>query len=345
MNRSSRHEQPVTTEGRRIGERTPVSAHEVDTILALAGRAPSIHNTQPWRFRVTGRALELYADPGRRLDTVDPDGREMLISCGAALFGLRIAMRCLGYRPVARLLPDSEQPDVLARVELAAPAPVGAAELNMLAALRRRYTHRGAFTGEPLPPGLPVVMQRDAEAEGATLVIVRGRYRFNGLARLVAAADHRQRLHRVTVAQVRAWTPPAGSLARDGVPARAYPPHPLYRRDRLTQRDFDLGRGWGSIPVPEPAPATSPLTAVLTTPADGPADWLRAGQALHRLLLHAAGDWVFASIHTQPLEIPAIRAALRTELQLAGVPQMLLQFGRAGAAPLTPRLPVRDLLI
>jgi hypothetical protein len=97
--------------------------------------------------------------------------------------------------------------------------------------------------------------------------------------------------------------------------------------------------------VPEPGPAPGPLTTVLTTPADEPADWLRAGQALHRLLLHAASSWAFASIHTQPLEVPATRAALRTELRLSGIPQMVLQFGRAGVAPLTPRLPVHELLI
>jgi hypothetical protein len=73
--------------------------------------------------------------------------------------------------------------------------------------------------------------------------------------------------------------------------------------------------------------------------------WRRIGQALHRLLLHAASEWVFATLHTQPLELPSLRAAIRTELRLPGVPQMLLQLGRAHIAALTGRRPPGDLLM
>ena len=90
------------------------------------------------------------------------------------------------------------------------------------------------------------------------------------------------------------------------------------------------------------SPAT---TAVLITTGDDRADWLRAGQALHRLLLRAATGWVFASLHTQPLEHPPLRAELRTRLGLPGAPQMLLQLGRSGVAQATARRPVTDLLI
>jgi hypothetical protein len=88
----------------------------------------------------------------------------------------------------------------------------------------------------------------------------------------------------------------------------------------------------------------SALTAVLTTRGDRPTDWLRAGQALHRLLLHAASEWVFATLHTQPLELPPLRAAVRTHLRLPGVPQMVLQLGRAHNAALTGRRPASELL-
>ncbi len=82
----------------------PLPADQVDYLLATAARAPSVHNTQPWRFRVGQYEIELFADQRRKL-RVDPAGREMLISCGAALFGLRLAVRSLGYLPVVELLP------------------------------------------------------------------------------------------------------------------------------------------------------------------------------------------------------------------------------------------------
>jgi hypothetical protein len=319
-----------------------VLVEHLDTIVATAARAPSVHNTQPWRFRLSGTSLELHADPSRRLDRVDPQGREMLISCGAALFGLRLAVRQSGYRPVVELLPSRARPDLLARIRPGAAIPIRVGERRLLDATRRRHTHRGPFTGEPLPPELPAALQRDAEAEAATLVLIRDGGGYVQLATLVAAAERWQRQQPILTAELRAWTHPRTSRPREGIPAVAFPSSPARRRGSLAQRDFDLGRGWGTLTAAGDAPA---VTAVLTTRGDSPADWLRAGQALHRLLLHAASEWVFATLHTQPLELPLLRAAIRTQLRLTGVPQMLLQLGRAHTAPLTGRRPPSELLM
>ena len=320
----------------------PVLIEHLDAIVATAARAPSVHNTQPWRFRLSGNVLELHADPSRRLDRVDPQGREMLISCGAALFGLRLAVRKFGFRPVVELLPSRARPDLLARIRLGAAVSIRTGEQRLLDATRRRHTHRGPFTAEELPDGLPAALQRDAESEAATLVLVRAGGDYRQLAALVAAAEQRQCHHPILAAEMRAWTHPRTSRPRDGVPAQAFPSSPARRRGSLAQRDFDLGRGWGTLSAAGYPPA---MTAVLTTRGDSPADWLRAGQALHRLLLHAASEWVFATLHTQPLELPPFRAAIRTQLRLPGVPQMLLQLGRARVAPLTGRRPASELLM
>lgn len=346
--------------------RQPQALAEVlDTLLAAAGRAPSLHNTQPWRFRVDQNLLELHADRTRWLDHVDPDGRELLISCGAALFGLRLGVRRLGLRPIVELLPVRARPDLLARVYLGAPVPLRSDEDALLAALRRRHTHRGPFAAEPLPVGLLAALQRDTEAEAATLLLVRETRQHEQLAGLVAAADQRQRQRPLLTRELRAWTRDQTSPARDGVPARAFPSRRTSRPGILAQRDFDLGRGWGSLSIPgsdlvatdgaELVPTAEDdhaaaagdgftATAVLTTIGDTPVDWLRAGQALHRLLLRAASRWVFASLHSQALEIAQIRSAIRAQLRLPGAPQMLLQLGRARVAPLTPRRPVNELI-
>ncbi len=71
----------------------PLSAADVAAVVAMAGRAPSVHNTQPWRFAIHDSAIDLLADTSRLLPSIDPDGRELMISCGAALFGLRLGMR------------------------------------------------------------------------------------------------------------------------------------------------------------------------------------------------------------------------------------------------------------
>ena len=102
-----------------------------------------------------------------------------------------------------------------------------------------------------------------------------------------------------------------------------------------------MGRDLGLLDDGGPPPA---VTAVLLTSGDGRADWLRAGQALHRLLAHAASQWVFASLYSQPLEAAAIRAMIRDRLALPGAPQMLLQLGPAHTAQATARRPASDLI-
>jgi nitroreductase len=318
----------------------PIPADQVDYLLSTAARAPSVHNTQPWRFRINPYDIELLADPRRKL-RVDPVGREMLVSCGAALFGLRLAVRSLGYRPIVTLLPDRAQLRLLARISLVAGTPMTAREREMLNGVPHRHTHRGAFLPGPLPPWLVAGMQHDALAEGATLALVQRPVDYERLASLLAATGPRQDIDPAARADIMQWASPATGTARDGIPTRAFPSRRATEPGRLRQRDFDLGRGVGQ----EPASGESPAgTAVLLTLKDGRADWLHSGQALQRLLLHAASRWVFASLYTQPLESAQIRHMVAERLALPGFPQVLLQFGRADTTQPTSRRPTANLV-
>jgi nitroreductase len=319
----------------------PVPAGQVAHLVAIAARAPSVHNTQPWRFLARDGAIELHADSGRRLHA-DRGGREMLISCGGALFGLRLGIRELGYLPVVDLLPERSRPDLLARVWLGERAAMTAEERQMLAALPHRHTHRGPFRPGPLPTGLLPRLQHDALAEGATLALITEPVMYQRLVALAAEARRRGDADPVIRAETRRWSRRADSPARDGVPAQAFPANGEWPPGRLPQRNFDLGRGIGLLPD---GGALALATAVLITAGDRPADWLRAGQAMHRLLITAATQWVFASLHTQALEIPAVRALIRSRLGLPGEAQMLLQLGLSGTTRPTPRRPARELLI
>jgi hypothetical protein len=318
----------------------PSIPRQAGYLIATAARAPSVHNTQPWRFRVGQSAIELYCDPRRRL-RVDPEGREMLISCGAALFGLRLAVRSLGYRPVVELLPEPRRKRLLARVTLGAAEPASVAERELLKALPHRHTHRGAFAAEPLPAGLLPGLQHDALAERATLALVDRGTAYQRLAEIMSTVGPRLDLDPRARAEVRRWSRRVTSTARDGIPAHAFPATVGRQRGRLRQRDFDLNRGAGLLTAEGPGPA---VTAVLLTPGDSQADWLHAGQALHRLLLHAASRWVFASLYTQPLEIAPVRTLIRDRLVLPGTPQMLLQLGLAHTTHATARRPPGELI-
>ena len=207
-----------------------------------------------------------------------------------------------------------------------------------------RYTHRGPVSPGPLPAGLLTGLRQDAAAEGAALEMVDEPAAYQRLASLAGAAAAWPR--RAAQAEVRQWTRSPGSVARDGVPVSAYPafvtaPEGPVGQGRLPRRDFDLGRGWAGTTADGGPPAA---TAVVTTGADTPADWLRAGQALQRLLLHAATSWVSASIYTEPLEFEPIRGLIRSGLRLAAAPQMVLQFGRVQTMQATARRPVNEVL-
>ena len=314
-------------------------AGSADRLIALAARAPSVLNTQPWLFRVTRYRIELFADQSRRLRG-DAPGREMLISCGAALFGLRLAIRSIGYQPVVRLLPDIDQPRLLAEVRLGVPRAVTAGERAMIGALPRRHTHRGPFAVDPLPPGLLIGLQHDAVAERAALALIDRPTQLAQLATLVGRATRSHAADEFARADVRQWARPPGSTARDGVPAAAIAAA-VGGPGRLMRRNMDPGGLLAQAVAAGPPPAA---TAVLLTPGDTRADWLRAGQALHRMLVHAAASWVFADIFSQPFEIASARELIRSRLALPGAPQLILQLGMARSARSTARRPAAELI-
>jgi hypothetical protein len=312
---------------------------QMAVVVATAARAPSVHNTQPWRFRIAGHVIELHADPARMLTQIDPAGREMMISCGAALFGLRLGLRQFGCVPAVQLWPDPAEPWLLARAWPDGHVAVNAVEAELLAAVPHRHTHRGPFTPGEVSPRLLTALAADAAAEGSELRFLEQPAQISDLARLVDLAAAEQQANPEVVAETRGWSRAAGSQARDGVPARAARGVGEPVAQRFRQRDFGHADQADQADQGDKAGEPPAVTAVLATAADSADDWLRAGQALNRLLLRAATRWVFASLQSQPLESVRHREQVRDLLRLAGQPQMLLQFGRANSASATPRRP------
>src|SRR5512142_1941317 len=193
-------------------------------VVARAIWAPSVHNSQPWRFTADGgQQLSLHADTSRRLAAADPDGREMMISCGAALFTARLALRSLGYIPQTSVLPDLGQPLLVARVSWGRRAECTEFEQALFGQVRQRRTHRGGFDLVPLPLGLLATLRECAARHGAMLRIVADDGRRAALAAAVAEAEGVERLDRERVRELARWAPAPGSAATDGVPPTSYP--------------------------------------------------------------------------------------------------------------------------
>ncbi|MDN3359762.1 hypothetical protein [Actinomadura sp. DC4] len=310
----------------------PASADEVAAFLIeAAGQAPSVHNTQPWWFGVRGSRLTVHADADRRLDVADPDGREMLISCGAALFTLRLAARHLGYAAEERLWPDPERTMLLADVDIARQRPATADEQRMFAQVSRRRTHRGGFTPERPPPALLSKLSNEARREGASLRLVADPRARQAMAALSETAEQTQRLSVDYTTEVARWAPAPGDHRNDGVQPGAYPREPRHTAPYFATRDFARGQGWGHHDG-DSRDATGTV-ALLMTPGDTPADWLNAGMALQRVLLCAAEEDVSAAFHTQALELPELRDFIRTRFCGGAHPQMLMRLGHTGGEP------------
>ena len=314
----------------RLVRSEPLTVQEIAAyVVAAAVWAPSVHNTQPWWFSAGGeQEISLYADAGRQLMVADPRGREMMISCGAALFTARLALRSIGYIPETSVLPDPGRPLLVARVRWQRRAAAAEFEQRLFSQVLRRRTHRGGFGPLPLAPDLVAMLQEGAERDGAMLRIIDGEGSRAALAAVVETAEHALRLDSAYVRELVRWASPPGTTRRDGVPHTAYPARSERTFPDFPSRDFAHGRGWGvSWSSPSAAPRSAGVVCLLTTTDDRPVDWVNAGQALQRVLLTSATCGVAAALHSQPLERARLREFIRTQLSDGSYPQLVLRLG------------------
>jgi hypothetical protein len=305
----------------------------VERALRAATRAPSVHNTQPWLFVVRPPYIELRLDRDRVLPVADPDAREAMLSCGAALLNLRIAVQAADRSATTDLLPDPNQPDLLAIVRIGG-YHLASPELRSLAtAIHRRATNRRPFLERRVPMTHRRVLMSAAEHEGCRLHVLDTPKSIETFARLLRRADHLQEEDPGFQTELREWTTRATSR-QDGVPQAAGGPRPIGGMLLKLRRFHDSGAG-ADRPFEQ-----EPLVAALTSPGDAALDRIRAGQAMQRVLLNATASGLSASFLSQPIEVPYIRADLRNLLGGRHHPQTVFRIGFGHPPAPTPRRPV-----
>jgi nitroreductase len=303
----------------------------VTALVEAATRAPSVHNTQPWRFVGHDDVVELWDDPRRGLPVLDPDGRARRLSCGAALALAEVAAAGLGVTTRTVPHPDAGRPEHLADLRLDGPHSPTEHEQALAAAIGRRHTEREPFDESvEAPPGAVRALAGAVQANGCWLRVVESADDAAAVTVLLARADDLLSRDPAYREELRQWTG-RDPASPDGIPASAVPAEaPAERGSSYRLRDFDPDReDPGPHWADEPPPAEHPLVVVVGTADDDPAAWLAAGQALGRLLLTATTLGLSASPMTQALEVQDTRGRLVQELGLVGHPQVVLRLGVA----------------
>lgn len=309
----------------------------LEALVQAAALAPSSHNTQPWLFRLNGHVIDVLADRTRALPVNDPDDRELTISCGCAVFNLRVAAAAQGLEATVDVFPDVAEPDYLARVRLA-PTAGDQADAALRAGLTERRTYRRRFAATAVDPKTVRVLVDAVTREGAGLTVLATDDQRQRAAALVAEGDAVLWANPSWRRELAAWMHPRRRGDGLTLPALAIPVA------QLVVRTFDMGHGVAA--KDRQLADESPVLAVLSTAGDEPRHWLAAGQALQRLLLEGVGHGLQASYLNQPAQVAALRSTLQQLTGRPGFAQLLLRMGvAADALPASPRRAVADIIV
>ncbi|WP_433353383.1 Acg family FMN-binding oxidoreductase [Micromonospora saelicesensis] len=305
-----------------------------------AGKAPSIFNTQPWLWRVHPERLDLVAARSRQLTAGDPQGRQLMLSCGAALHHARIALAADGWSAHVTRFPQANDPDLLATLVVYGRTPVTMEALRLAHAIRIRHTDRRPVSERSIPEvGLRAVAAA-ACAEGSLHILSS-----NNVAELGSAAGRAAAVEAgdpQIAAELTYWTGHA-RLSGAGLPDSVLPEHPT----QTTVPSRDSGRP-GTLPVGGGHDRTA-VYALLFGDGDGPQDWLRAGEALSAAWLTATTIGVSVVPLSGVVEVAASWHTLWHLLAGLGHPYLALRLGIAdpeqhGPPPRTPRLAVTQVI-
>jgi hypothetical protein len=283
-------------------------------------------------------------DRSRALPVADPDDRELVLSCGAALYHLRLALAFYGVATVVDRYPDPDEPDLLARVSLAGERQPTELERELFHQIPLRRTNRLPFEARPLPQTMISELERAASAEGAWMVVVDDEEDKGWLADLIAVADRRQMTDKRFRRELSAWTRPTISRRKDGIPGSGLGLGTVASVGApLVIRTFDLGEGRAARD--RELALGSPALGVLGTADDSIGGLVRGGEALAHVLLLARASGVHASYLNQPIEVEELRPEVERMVRAPGRAQLILRLGYGHVVPPTPRRPVEEVLL
>ena len=312
----------------------------ITSAAALALRAPSVHNSQPWRWRVSTDSIHLYADPQLHLVHTDPDARDLYLSCGITLHHMRVALASLGWKATVRHFPNAEDRYHIAALQTLPQLP-DENDIALAAAIPRRRSDRRWYSSWSVPEGYLAILERRSAVEGVVL----DRAQMSSYFRRAAALAADQHAHdRAYQAELAIWTGGErvhGGIPSENTPAQTNPPSPS-------------ARVFSSPSLPQPARAEAEEDAgallIVGTPGDDRTSQVRAGEAASAVLLEATAMGLSSCAFSEPLEVPETREIIKYHVSTNNCyPQLIIRVGWAPAnadpLPATPRRELSTVLV
>lgn len=278
--------------------------------------APSVHNTQPWRLRLGPASLEVYDDRDRQLTVHDPTGRQLVVSCGCALFNARASLAADGVPVSVQRFPDGVTAGrACATITVDGNGTRDDGTMALLdKAVESRRTNIQPFTEEQVPEDVVDHLRAAAAEEGVRLLVPQRGNRTRFL-----DSQHR---HAATIMQL----------------------DPAYRTELRAWRN-EPDRGLPPTRSATGSPMGAERLALIVTEHDHPSEWLRAGEALERVLLEATRSGYAVGLSSEIAEVPSVRTRVRRSLRINGYPHVLLRIGVAPPSPVTRRRRLGDMII
>jgi nitroreductase len=326
-----------------------IQIEDVGMAVEHALRAPSVHNTQPWRWQIHSETVALHADWNRHLPATDPDRRDLILSCGAALHHLQVACAARELAVEVDRLPDPEDQGYLATVTIG-PGPGNAADAALFPAIHRRRTERRRMSHRSVPEGYLQTLAEQAHRVGARLVSVTGAPMRQRLTAALTEAAHCQEFTPGYLAELQLWTRRYAG-AHDGVSGASVAPPPADPTGQSPLRQFPHGQLSQPRQLPGHGPADDAAELlVIATAGDDPLDWLQAGEATSAVLLAATQMGLVTTPLSQAVEVAMSRREIQQEvLHVPEHPQLIIRVGwpASGATelPVTPRRDLNSVLL
>jgi hypothetical protein len=311
-------------------------------LLNYAVRAPSHQNTQPWKFRINATSLDIMIDRERALTFVDPNFRELIISCGAAVQMIEVAARYFGFEPVVTLSPDKSTTDWLAQVELKNDYQPTRQDKKIFRAIKHRQTNRRWFDDSQVADSVLQECLTYAPKNATDLHFSNDKHLKTEFAALTALAVRMQFSQPWYRLELASNFSSRLSMRKNGMRSYGFSPRQLPTPiNKILFQSFDMGKEVSKYNQ-QKIQTGSPALGVFSSPQDNQNDWVNIGRALSHTLLTLTSHGFCVSYMNQSVQVESLRLKLKNLLKIDGIPQLVIRIGKADSVVPTPRRAVDD---